>query len=129
MPDYVTPDQCSFLKRHFIYNPHLGKVTAQLEKDTFYKMLKWTIPSSAKGVTPDVQVTGALTSALWELALIVSPEQHDLFHQEFSRIFSEYYGHGQNPRIPHYQEIIHRIFDLGETNFSYDNSAGELSLD
>lgn len=108
MPDFVTLDTCSFLKRNFVFREDLGHWTAILDSDSLFKVLMWTIPSNF--VHEQEQMLGAVTSVCWELALRFQKAQYVYIVEFLGSILSEYYFMGEQVELPSYESIISRIF-------------------
>lgn len=61
---FLSIDEVSFLKRHFVYSERYARWIAPLEKASLYKSLNWLIPSRA--VTEIEQTISTCVSFLWE---------------------------------------------------------------
>jgi hypothetical protein len=66
MEKFLSLDEASFLKRHFVHSVLFDRIVAPLELSSLYKALEWTIPSTH--TSREDQVLSTVRSVLWELA-------------------------------------------------------------
>ncbi len=105
---YVDIHDCEFLKRKFLFREDYNRWVAQLDINSLYKSLYWTLPS--KVVPPCEQVRGAITSVLWESVLYFDKNQFDAFAEELSFLYSHHYLGGADCVFPQYDEIVEAMF-------------------
>ena len=89
MEDFLTWDQCSFLKRNFVFRADLDQWVAPLDKASIMKSIVYYLPS--KSVSKEDQLIDSCVSALRELFFHLSePEYHIrrlLFAEVVGRVF------------------------------------------
>jgi hypothetical protein len=87
---YKAFTECSFLKRHFWYDPLICEWKAPLEMDSIYKSIALYIPS--RSVSAEEQWLDSSISALRELALHLTEEDHNVMRKRLARVMSRYVG-------------------------------------
>jgi len=107
MDPFTTIDECSFLKRTFLWRDDLKRHTAILDPSSIARSLQWLIPS--RHVPIEEQLKGSLVSSLWELFQHCRREQFNRIREKLCALVSENYFMGENILIPTYEEIDERI--------------------
>jgi hypothetical protein len=107
--EFITIEECSFLKRKFVYHP-VGRIVAQLDMNSIYKTLQWHIPSES--VTEEMQAESSLSSALWDIFLYCDTEEQ--YTRVRRRMLTElkncYGGKKKQYRLPTYSMIYEELF-------------------
>ncbi|APG78560.1 hypothetical protein [Wenzhou picorna-like virus 24] len=77
MTEFVTPDDMSFLRRTWVWDPVHKVHNAKLNMNSIYKSLQWTAPSQIESVAD--QELSTIRSALWELFFHLDRDTHHKF--------------------------------------------------
>jgi hypothetical protein len=89
MTKFLELDECSFLKRKFVFREEYGRYAAPLEINSILKSLVWHIPSAS--VAPMDQTISTMSSALWEVFFHAKKEQFDRVRQFLLNQLVEHY--------------------------------------
>jgi hypothetical protein len=107
MQKFISYENCSFLKRKFIYREDLGRVVAPLDLNSIYKSMTWIIPSQS--ITRAEQMLSICVSALWEFSLHMEREKFDLLKRDLMEIYEFAYGHCDAMKVPTFDDIMSSV--------------------
>jgi hypothetical protein len=104
---FMDIETCSFLKRKFIYRADHGVWVGALDPGSIRRSLVWRMPSQS--ITREEQITATLTSALWELAMHLTEEQHNSVSRKLCQLVSVRVCSGRPVKVPQYSEIWNTV--------------------
>jgi hypothetical protein len=87
MEDFLTWDQCSFLKRNFVFREDLDQWVAPLDLASIMKSIVYYLPS--KSVSKEEQLIDSCVSALRELFFHLTEEEYHLRRLAFADAVSD----------------------------------------
>lgn len=87
MEDFLTWDQCSFLKRNFVFREDLDQWVAPLDLASIMKSIVYYLPS--KSVSKEEQLIDSCVSALRELFFHLAEEEYHLRRLAFADAVSD----------------------------------------
>lgn len=119
-------DDCSYLKRNFVFDTNINRWKAPLDVETLNKMLSWYIPS--KEIPVMQQMFATFVSFLWELALHVNRQKYLSISSEIYLLFKKYYFGNKDILYPSYDDIINTIYFSEEHTeaVQYNSYIGKL---
>jgi hypothetical protein len=123
--EFLTKDEISFLKRHFVKHPYMDIYIAPLDMNSMYKALEWFIPSSA--VTIEDQMLSTATSILWESYFhSKDADTYNTFRSNLVTALAEEYGieYCDIEIVLPYYEDIHASLWGEEDETLYTESSG-----
>lgn len=121
---YTNVDNLVFLRRRFKYDERLDRYMAPLDYDSIVKMVTWTIPSNS--IPPDEQLASSMNSAIWELALHLDKNEHQLIVEKLRKIFLQVYP-DYDLRTFTYDYIIRSMIGDTESQFTSESSLQEAT--
>lgn len=109
MKDYITIDECSFLKRNFVYRKDLRRYVAPLSLDSILKMCTWYEPKETVSVNEQCEST--LQSLAYEIFFHLNEYEYERFMSELKHLIaiSPIYGVDVNT-IPSWNSIRSSVF-------------------
>lgn len=111
---FLTIDEASFLKRHFVFRKDLSRWVAPIDLNSIFKSLIWKLPS--KFVTAEEQQFSTIESALWELFFHLSPASFVEMRKDLASLHAECFGVESAmvlSLLPSFDDISERVAPQG----------------